>query len=216
LHKFLKRIDALIAWGFQMKNGRGGIATTAIVAIVVAVVVVAAVVAVFLLKPGAEVSPTPTGQVTSTPSGQVTPTPTEQPTQTPTAQATPTPAGEVIPKPGATLIGPIEISRNASSGIINFTVSENGDSLTSVSITLYDLECEGPMPFSVGSYTAESLGAFPVTNGAFTASISGTGEIEGQFTSPTEASGTINLIVEIPSPTRTFEFGTFNWSAQAE
>jgi len=179
-----------------MKIERGGIATVAIVAIAVIVIVVVAVSALFLLKPGEEVLPTPTGQAT--------PTPTEQ--------ATPTSGGEVIPKPGATLTGPIEISGKASSGTISLTISEDGASVTSVSITLNDLECDG---FSAGSYSAERQGSFPVTGGAFSASLSDIGTIEGLFTSPTEASGTINLVLEIPYA-GTFELGTWNWSAKAD
>jgi len=189
-----------------MKIERGGIATVAIVAIAVIVIVVVAVSALFLLKPGEEVLPTPTGQPTPTPTGQATPTPT------PTRQATPTPGGEVIPKPGATLTGPIEISGKASSGTISLTISEDGASVTSVSITLNDLECDG---FSAGSYSAERQGSFPVTGGAFSASLSDIGTIEGLFTSPTEASGTINLVLEIPYA-GTFELGTWNWSAKAD
>lgn len=187
-----------------MKIARGGIATVAIVAIVVTVIVVVAVVAIFLLKPGVEVLPTPTGQAT--------PTPTGQPTQTPTGPATPTPGGEVIPKPGATLIGPIEISQYASSGTINFTVSENGDSVISITVTLVDLDVG---VFSAGSYSVQSGGSFPITGGAFSASITNTGTIEGQFTSPTEASGTINLKLKIQYA-GTFELGTWNWSAKAD
>ena len=179
-----------------MKIERGGIATVAIVAIAVIVIVVVAVSALFLLKPGEEVLPTPTGQAT--------PTPTEQ--------ATPTSGGEVIPKPGATLTGPIEISGKASSGTISLTISEDGASVTSVSITLNDLECDG---FSAGSYSAERQGSFPVTGGAFSASLSDIGTIEGLFTSPTEASGTIDLVLEIPYA-GTFELGTWNWSAKAD
>jgi hypothetical protein len=188
LHKFFIRINVIIVREFQMKIERAGVAKIAIVAIVVTVIVVVAVVAVLLLKPTAEVSPTPTGQ------------------------ATPTPGGEVIPKPGATLIGPIEISQYASGGTINFTVSEDGGFVTSVSITLTHLDVD---VFSADSYSTQSGGSFPITGGAFSASITDTGTIEGQFTSPTEASGTINLKLKI-TYAGTFELGTWNWSAKAD
>ena len=168
-----------------MKIGKRGIAKVAIVAIVVIVIVAVAVVAVLQMKPTAE-TPTPTGQ------------------------ATPTPGGEVIPKPGATLIGPIEISQHASGGTINFTMSEDGASITYIRVTLNDVDTDY---FSAESMSQETPSSIPVTSGAFSASVSSIGEIEGQFTSPTEASGTINLLLEIYQ-VGTVEFGKWNWSAK--
>lgn len=122
------------------------------------------------------------------------------------------PSGQVTPKPGATLIGPISISGKASSGTINFTISEDGASITWVSVTLNDVDVG---VFSAGSMSMERTIAIPVTNGAFSGSVSGIGEIDGRFTSQTEANGTIDLILEIYQ-VGTVDLGTWNWSAKAE
>ncbi len=116
------------------------------------------------------------------------------------------------PQPGAVLTGPVEISGKASSGTISLTVSEDGASITSVGITLTDLKCDG---FSAGSFTKEAGGEFPAAKGKVAASLSGIGEINGRFTSPTEASGTIELALEIPYA-EPCKLGTSNWSAKAD
>jgi len=128
-------------------------------------------------------------------------------------EATVTPSGgPVAPKGGATFTGPIEISGKASSGTISFSISEDGALITSVTVTLKDLKTE---TFSAGSMTQESRSPFPVTDGNLAASLSGIGAIEGRFTSPTKASGTIDITLEIPfsGPCR---LGECRWSAQTD
>jgi hypothetical protein len=115
------------------------------------------------------------------------------------------------PRPGAVLTGPIEISGKASGGTISLTVSDDGALITSVAITLTDLKCDG---FSAGSLTKEASGVFPAAKGKVVASLSGIGKIDGRFTSPTVASGTIDLALEIPFG-GSCELGTLNWSAEA-
>lgn len=130
-------------------------------------------------------------------------------------EATPTlsPAAILGPQPGATFSGPIEISGKASSGTISFTISDDGDSITSVSVLLSDLECDG---MSAGSMETRASGPFPVTDGELAASPSNLGEIEGQFTSSTEAVGTINLRLEFSVLDQKIvcELGTWGWSAE--
>jgi hypothetical protein len=121
-------------------------------------------------------------------------------------------AGAIAPNPGAILTGPIEISGKASGGTISLTVSEDGASISSVKVTLQDLNCDG---FSAGSFTKEAGGDFPVAKGSVVASPSGIGEVKGRFTSPTEASGTIDLVLEIPYD-GTCKLGTSDWSAKAD
>ena len=116
------------------------------------------------------------------------------------------------PQPGAVLIGPIQISGKASSGTISLTVSDDGASIVSVKVTLTELKCDG---FSAGSLTKEVSGAFPAAKGNVVASLSGIGKIDGRFTSPTAASGTIDLALEIPMG-GTCKLGTQNWSAEAD
>jgi hypothetical protein len=117
------------------------------------------------------------------------------------------------PQPGAVLSGPIEISGKASSGTIGLTVSDDGASVTSVKVTLTELKCDG---FSAGSLTKEVSGAFAAAKGKVVASLSGIGKIDGRFTSPTAASGTIDLALEIPMGGGTCKLGTQNWSAEAD
>ena len=121
-------------------------------------------------------------------------------------------APATAPLPGAVLTGPIEISGKASGGTIGLTVAQDGASITSVKITLMDLNCDG---FSAGSLTKEAGGVFPAAKGNVVASPSGIGEVKGRFTSPTVASGTIDLVLEIPYD-GTCNLGTWNWSAKTE
>jgi len=104
-------------------------------------------------------------------------------------------AAPVAPQPGTLFTGPLEITAQASSGTISLTVSKQGTAITFVGITLNDLKCEH---FSAGTFTKETGGTFPVAGGEVEASPSGIGKIDGRFTSPTEASGTIDLALEIP------------------
>lgn len=144
----------------------------------------------------------------------VAPTPVEAaPTPKP-VEASPTPSSVPVlePQPGATLTGAIEISGKASSGTISLTISEDGASVTSVSVTLTDLKCNG---FSSGSITKRVDTSLSTAEGIPAAYVDGIGEIEGQFTSPTEASGTIYLVLEIPF-VGTCKLGMWNWSAKAD
>jgi hypothetical protein len=96
--------------------------------------------------------------------------------------------------------------------MITLIISEDGASIASVAIAMTDLNCDG---LSAGSTTQQLGGPFPVTEGNIAASLSGGGEIKGRFTSPTEASGTINLILEIPFA-GTCDLGRWDWSAKAD
>ena len=139
----------------------------------------------------------------------------EKPTLTTSGGEKATPkseTGSVAPKSGATFTGSIEISGKASSGTIRFSISGDGASITSVSITLKDLKCDG---FSAGSMTQEASGSFIVTKGNFTASPSGIGKLEGRFTSPTEANGTIDITLTIPF-SGPCSLGEWRWSAKAD
>jgi hypothetical protein len=118
--------------------------------------------------------------------------------------------GPVVPEPNATLTGSIEISEGASSGTISLTISGDGASLTSISVTLSNLQCDG---FSAGSMTKTAGASISITEGNFHGSVTDIGEIDGEFTSSTEANGTISLMLEIPY-FGTCDLGTWNWSAQ--
>ena len=168
-------------------------------------------------SPNATLTPTPVPLTpTSIPPKPVAPmpivaTPTLKPVEV-------TPAPSQLPilgsQPGATFSGPIEISGKASSGAISFAVSVDGASIISMSVTLKDVKCDG---MSAGSMETTTSGPFPVTDGKLAASPSNLGEIKGQFTSSTEAVGTIHLRLEfsILGQTTVCELGTWNWSARA-
>ncbi len=143
----------------------------------------------------------------------------------------------VNPQPGIQMSGVIEVGEKARSGAIIFAVSEDGTAITKLSIRLNDVTCDG---FTAG-YLRGWVGdvwRVPVTNGSFkgplpalggeyrnftvpslkpwptVASLSTVGAIEGSFSSPTEASGTITIYLAIPDFTKTAcPLGTFRWSA---
>ena len=130
-----------------------------------------------------------------------------------------TPSGEsekttesAVPRGGATFTGQIEIRDKASSGTIQFSISADGSSITSVTVNLKDLKCNG---FSAGSMNKEVSGSFLITDGNINASPSGIGEIKGRFTSSTKASGTIDITLEIPF-SAPCELGEWPWSANAD
>jgi hypothetical protein len=118
------------------------------------------------------------------------------------------------PQPGAVLTGPIEISGTADGGTISLTVSEDGGSITSVEVTLTNLNCDG---FTAGTWTMGRGGDFPVADGTIAASPSGIGQVKGRFTSSTAASGSIDLALDWYYGGGACEkLGTWNWSAEAD
>ena len=123
--------------------------------------------------------------------------------------------GSAQPKPGATFSGPIEISADkAESANLFFTVSDDGTAITKIGISFTNFKCE---VMSAGSMSLNSGGNFPITNG-LDLSPSNIGQIKGKFNSPTKASGTIDIKLEINTGfgTATCELGTFKWSAEAK
>jgi len=121
-------------------------------------------------------------------------------------------ARSVTPTPGATFSGPVDISGVASSAVISLVVSGDGAAITSVSVALKDLKTE---TFSAGSMEKQVTGSIPIAGGSFSGSLSGLGTIEGQFTSATEASGSVKLNVEIPF-SGPADLGEFSWTATAQ
>jgi len=164
-------------------------------------------------------STVPTGTAIPSTATPIPPTQTSLP-PTPTIetiQATPVPSQTptLEPAPGVTFSGPIAISGTASSGGISFVVSEDRTSIASVVVTLKDMKCGG---FSAGKIEITSSHQYPVTDGKIAAFPFQKGEINGQFTSSTEAVGTIHLKLEftILNQTTVCELGTWNWSIKAE
>jgi len=118
----------------------------------------------------------------------------------------------VAPTPGGMFSGPVEVTGAASSATISLVVSADGASITSVGVSLKDLKTE---TFSAGSMEKQVSGSIPIKDGSFSGSLSGLGEIEGRFTSPSEGSGTVKLNLEIPFSAPA-DLGEFGWTASLQ
>ena len=152
-----------------------------------------------------------------------TPTP-EPPTDTPTPEPptdTPTPA-IINPEPGTTFTGAMEISQpgdegTAESGSLEFTITDDGKALASVSISLTEFKCSvtsggATSVVESGGFTTSLIGPYPMVEGKIETAFNESGTLHGQFTSPTEANGTIDLVLitnGLPC-----DFGMWEWSAE--
>lgn len=148
--------------------------------------------------------------------------------------------GRVAPTPGGIFSGPIETGDRAGSGTLSSQVSEDAGSITDLSIALTDVACDGltlgrihdllggsltsvvdgrfsaSMPAMGGAGQSESQNyslttspaAFPVV-----ASLETVGRIDGEFTSSTQAAGTLTIHIWVVMSDRACELGTFPWSA---
>jgi len=131
---------------------------------------------------------------------------------------------------GATLSGeltPQEAGENgtAAGGDIEFTISEDGQGVASLSYNLNGDSC------AAGGITVQGVGSSSqrtpppeIKNGSFEWEDSDI-LVKGSFTSPTEASGTITITVQhsvqtsLNSPAReqiTCDYGTWAWTASEE
>lgn len=151
----------------------------------------------------------------------VPPTPTpELPT------ATPTPA-IVNPQPDTTFIGAMEVSQpgsegTAEDGSLEFSITEDGKAIASMSITLTESKCsvtsEGVTSVVESESSTTSFeGPFPIAEGKIDATFNKNGKLKGQFTSPTEANGTINVVLTTVVGLGTLvncDLGEWNWSAK--
>ena len=144
------------------------------------------------------------------PVGQTQPTEVlpavELPTQIPPTDT----STQVEPQPGVVLSGPIEIGDMAKKAVINLTVSEDGSSIASWSVAFEALECEtlktDTLITKEESLTLISQAAFEVTSSKI-------GELRGQFSAPSQASGTIHLLIDYGLGGEAIECGTWEWSA---
>jgi hypothetical protein len=152
----------------------------------------------------------------------------EQASSDATTEAAPTTEaptqGASQPQPGVTLSGEIEASDIADSATINLKVSEDGTSITQVDVAITNVSVECSSDAASGSIESDSsemsfMGPYPITEGAVDASLSNDGKLQGMFTSPTEANGTINIISKQPDGaggSMLCNFGTWEWSATAK
>jgi len=145
------------------------------------------------------------------------PNETSLPTDTPEPPPKPTTI-TAKPQPG-TFSGDMENSiagnnASASSGSIKFIVSEDGARIANPGYFIYDTKCA---LISRDILTMELLNeddSSPIVNGNFEfISESGNLKIKGQFTSPTEANGTIEIIFESIDIKESCDFGTWVWRA---
>jgi hypothetical protein len=116
-----------------------------------------------------------------------------------------------ISKPGATLVGSIAMA-TAASAKITLKVSEDGQTIQSVSVAFTGLKCEG---FSAGSISTEESGRHPILDDRFEIESSGLGMISGRFTSPTRVDGSYHVLLNLGFG-GAIECGTWAWNATGE
>jgi len=133
----------------------------------------------------------------------------------------------VQPQPGATFSGPMEISTSGmgsnvtvDGGEIEFTVTEDGAAIASTSFWLINAVCTNDLKNrrieGAWSMGFSNVPPTPIKNGNFEQE-RGDIKIKGNFTSATEANGTIEISSEEEDMVKgqyfTCDFGTWNWSA---
>ncbi len=161
------------------------------------------------------------------------------PTATPIPlTATPIPG---IAQPDATFAGSMTNSRvgngaSAERGEIEFMTSVDGTAIVSLSVTLFEMNCSyeydytfaGVRQSGSGTETATSgvlshNGTFPILDdGSFKFEILGL-QVNGQFTSISEANGVISISQEIrpadippPGTNITCDYGSWEWNANIQ
>jgi hypothetical protein len=117
--------------------------------------------------------------------------------------------GAPAPKPNATLVGTISMEERASSAQITLKVSNDGKTIESVGVGFTQLKCEG---FSSGSSSTLVSANAAITNGKFVFKSTDFGEIDGQFTSPIAAKGSVHLAFFDGKA----ECGSWKWSAKGK
>jgi hypothetical protein len=126
----------------------------------------------------------------------------------------------VPPQPDAEFIGLLTLQR--AGGAIGFKLSEDGTAIAELSYQLEGDVCtdEGVTVTGTGA-TLKQDPPPAVENGTFSWLSDGV-RVEGSFTSPTKAEGTITLAMEkevqaLGQTTRiTCDYGTWAWTAEAE
>ena len=133
-----------------------------------------------------------------------------------------------MPQPGATFAGPLGIrtsdgNATASGGELELTISADGAEIASARYSLLNTRCSnaaGSITIESGGFSAITKPAQPITiaNGSFEFSL-GDLSISGQFTSPTEATATVEISTEesvgVGSPI-ICDFGSWDWSGTAQ
>ena len=147
----------------------------------------------------------------------------------------------MTPQPGATLTGTIESGEAESSGTITLTISEDGMWITQVDVKIVKLSAVCPN----GTLHLDNVenrflfqGPWLIIDGNIAGNIADSiskpqyislledrlpnrlkqGWLNGKFISPTEASGTIHVLIDIGigGGPETCDFGTWHWTAKAK
>ena len=150
--------------------------------------------------------------------------------------------GKALPAPGASFSGAIAMGDKASSGMLSFAISADGASITGMNFTLQELKCGGLTIGRIHDNLGEML--ISTSDGGFSASIpamgssqftesqdynltsspfdfpsfadmGSVGQFEGNFSSATHASGTINIYIWAIMTDRACELGKFTWEAES-
>jgi len=116
----------------------------------------------------------------------------------------------IEPQPGVALSGPIEMGDMAKKAVINLTVSEDGSSIASWSVAFEALECE---TFKTDTLVTQEESHTQISEAAFEVTTSKMGDLSGQFSEPSQASGTIHLLIDLGLGGEPIECGTWEWSA---
>ncbi len=148
--------------------------------------------------------------------------------------------GGTSPAGGASFSGAIDMGDKAGSGTISFKTSEDGASITTINITLQEVKCGGLTIGSIHDDLGDEQIA--ISSGAFSASIpamgtsqfsesrnyhlttspfdfpafsdmGSVGQLEGNFISADNASGTIKIYIHAAMTDRACELGEFTWEA---
>jgi hypothetical protein len=139
----------------------------------------------------------------------------------------------IKPQPGATFTGPLELIRSGTngevgSGKLEITISEDGSGISSVSFTLSNMNCSNESgSINITSDGFSTTTTFPqpaaIAKGKFKLDIGGIDErinIDGLFTSPTEANAAIQISTTstISPPGTNFkesmdcDYGSWKWN----
>ncbi|OGO33444.1 MAG: hypothetical protein A2Z16_01035 [Chloroflexi bacterium RBG_16_54_18] len=143
----------------------------------------------------------------------------------------------VKPHPGATFTGPLELIRSGTNGEVGggeleITIAEDGTGISSVSFTLSNMNCSnesGSINIASDGISKTTTFSQPaaIANGKFELDIGGIDEeinIDGLFTSPTEANATIQIstTTTVAPPgtslkeTISCDYGSWNWSGEVK
>ena len=162
------------------------------------ILILLAVLALILAACGPSGSTSSPEFITTQPAGEAT-----------TAVPTPTEVPVPRPKPGATYAGLIQMGDKATMAAINLTISPDGDQITKVGVAFTDLKCDG---FAVSTMVTQDETGFPLSEGKFQVSSGKIGAISGEFTSPGEVAGTVDLNFDLGMVGK-FACGKWDWSA---